>query len=39
MQKELGEAGEQGFGFVGMTVAKTLVGGDGVVAILRRKLE
>lgn len=39
MQKELGEAGEQGFGFVGMTVAKTLVGGDEVVAILRRKLE
>lgn len=39
MQKELGEAGEQGFGFVGMTVAKTLVGGDEVVAILRRKIE
>ena len=39
LQKELTEAGEQGFGFVGMTVAKTLVGGDEVVAILRRKLE
>ena len=39
MQKELGEAGEQGFGFVGMTVAKTLVGGDEVVAILRRRLD
>ena len=38
MQKELGEAGEQGYEFVGMTVAKTLVGGDEVVAILRRKL-
>jgi hypothetical protein len=39
MQKELTEAGEQGFEFVGMTVAKTLVGGDEVVAILRRKLQ
>jgi hypothetical protein len=39
LQKELSEAGEQGFGFVGMTVAKTLVGGEEVVAILRRKLE
>jgi hypothetical protein len=39
LQKELAEAGDQGFGFVGMTVAKTLVGGDEVVAILRRKLE
>jgi hypothetical protein len=39
MQKELGEAGAEGFGFVGMTVAKTLVGGDEVVAMLRRKLQ
>jgi len=38
MQKELSEAGEQGYEFVGMTVAKTLVGGDEVVTILRRKL-
>ena len=38
MQKELSEAGDGGFEFVGMTVAKTLVGGDEVVAILRRKL-
>jgi len=38
MQKELAETGEQGFEFVGMTVAKTLVGGEEVVAILRRKL-
>lgn len=38
MQKELAEVGEQGYEFVGMTVAKTLVGGDEVVAILRRKL-
>ncbi len=39
MQKELAEAGDQGYEFVGMTVAKTLVGGDEVVAILRRKLQ
>ena len=38
LQKELGEAGEAGYQFVGMTVADTLVGGDEVVAILRRKL-
>jgi hypothetical protein len=38
MQKELAEAGDQSYEFVGMTVAKTLVGGDEVVAILRRKL-
>jgi hypothetical protein len=37
MQKELSEAGDQGFEFVGMTVAKTLMGGDEVVSILRRK--
>jgi len=37
MQKELAEAGAQGYEFVGMTVAKTLVGGDEVVAILRRR--
>ena len=37
MQKELAEAGDQGFGFVGLTVAKTLVGGDEVVSILRRR--
>ena len=39
LQKELSEAGEQGFGFVGLTVAKTLVGGEEVVAILRRRME
>jgi hypothetical protein len=38
LEKELGEAGDAGYEFVGMTVAKTLVGGDEVVAILRRKL-
>jgi len=37
MQKELQEAGEQGFEFVGLTVAKTLMGGEEVVSILRRK--
>lgn len=37
LQKELAEAGEAGYQFVGMTVADTLVGGDEVVAILRRK--
>ena len=39
LQKEIAEAGEAGFGFVGMTVAKTLVGGDEVVAILRRQVK
>jgi hypothetical protein len=38
MQRELAEAGDQGFEFVGMTVAKTFIGGDEVVAILRRRL-
>ena len=37
MQKELSEAGGHGFDLVGMTVAQTAVGGDEVVAILRRK--
>jgi hypothetical protein len=39
MQKELSEAGDQGFEFVGLTVAKTLLGGDEVVSILRRKAQ
>ena len=39
MQKELQEAGEQGFEFVGLTVAKTLMGGEEVVSILRRKVQ
>jgi hypothetical protein len=39
MQKELSEAGDQGFEFVGLTVAKTLMGGDEVVTILRRKAQ
>lgn len=36
MQKELTEAGKEGFAFVGMTVAETLMGGPEVVTILRR---
>ena len=39
LQKEVVEAGEQGFGFVGMTVAETAIGGAEVVAILRRKVQ
>ena len=39
LQKELTEAGEAGYGFVGMTVADTLVGGSEVVAILRKKVK
>jgi hypothetical protein len=39
LQKELAEAGEAGYGFVGMTVANTLVGGTEVVAILRKQLK
>jgi hypothetical protein len=37
LQKELSAAGDQGFGFVGLTVADTAIGGNEVVAILRRK--
>ena len=37
LQKELSEAGEQRFEFVGLTVAKTAMAGTEVVAILRRK--
>jgi hypothetical protein len=37
MQKELSDAGAHGFELVGMTVAHTAVGGEEVVAILRRE--
>jgi hypothetical protein len=37
MQKELLEAGNAGFEFVGVTVAETAMGGNEVVSILRRK--
>ncbi|HSO73298.1 MAG TPA: hypothetical protein VLU47_00545 [Blastocatellia bacterium] len=36
MQKELTEAGDAGFAFVGVTVASTSLGGKEVVSILRR---
>lgn len=36
MQKELQEAGEAGFKFVGVTVSKTTFGGKEVVSILRK---
>ncbi|HYP28912.1 MAG TPA: hypothetical protein VE262_19520 [Blastocatellia bacterium] len=36
MQKELSEAGRQGYSFVGVTVAETAFGGKEVVSILRR---
>lgn len=36
MEKELQEAGEHGFGFVGITVANTAMGGHEVVVITRR---
>lgn len=39
LQKELVEAGEAGYEFVGMTVAETLMGGNETVAILRRKVK
>ncbi|MBI3653633.1 MAG: hypothetical protein HY231_21590 [Acidobacteria bacterium] len=38
MQKELGEAGAQGFEFVGVTVSDTAFGGKEVVSILRRPM-
>ena len=36
MEKELAEAGSQGYAVVGMTVSKTAFGGNEVVCILRR---
>ncbi len=36
MQKEIGEAGAQGYEFVGVTVSSTALGGSEVVTILRR---
>jgi hypothetical protein len=36
LEKELGQAGEAGYTIVGMTVAKTAIGGNEVVAILKR---
>jgi hypothetical protein len=39
MQKELLEAGSDGFQFVGVTVSKTAFGGKEVVSILRRPVQ
>ena len=36
MQKELSQAGEEGYSFVGMTVAQTAFGGHELVVILRK---
>jgi hypothetical protein len=36
MQKELQEAGAQGFVLLGLTVGKTEIGGDEIVAVLRK---
>lgn len=38
MQKELSEAGDQGFRFVGVTVSSTAMGGSEIVSILRRRV-
>ena len=38
MQKELQEAGDQGFKFVGFTVSKTAFGGKEIVSILRKEI-
>ena len=37
MQKEMTDAAERGFGFVGLTVGKTAMGGEEVVSILQRQ--
>ena len=39
MQKELQEAGDAGFEYVGVTVAETLVGGNELVCILKRAVK
>ena len=39
MQKELQEAGDAGFAYVGMTISKTAFGGKELVTILRREVE
>ena len=39
MEKELGDSTAAGYEFVGMTVGKTLIGGEEIVSILRRKAE
>ena len=39
LQKELSDAGAQGFAFVGMTVAQTAMCGTELVAIVRRLVQ
>ena len=39
MQKELQEAGEQGYEVIGMTVGKTAVGGSELVTMARRPVK
>ncbi len=39
MQKELRQAGEEGFEFLGMTVGKTSFGGSEIVCFLRKVIE
>ena len=39
MQKELSQAGEEGFQLVGMTVGKTAFGGSELVSILRMPMD
>ena len=39
MQKELSEAGAEGFEFVGVTVGSTAMGGNELVTITRRKVQ
>ena len=39
MEKELKEAGDGGYDVLGMTVAKTLVGGTELVTITRRRVK
>ena len=39
MEKELRDSTAAGYEFVGMTVGKTLIGGEEIVSILRRKAE
>ncbi len=39
MQKELRQAGEEGYEFLGMTVGKTAMGGNEIVCFLRKVVE
>ena len=39
MQKELQQAGEQGYEFLGLTVGKTAMGGNEIVTITRKRIQ